>query len=455
MNLRTLRARVVLWSVAVVNGALILFGAGAAWNLHRELIGRVDEEIQNDARDFLDELGEQPPDWSKPSHIATAFADETGRFQFVEARDKRGRLLYRSPSLGDEAVLQDVSRRRYSITATGRRIRFGLFESRGVTFALGKDLHEINELLKGLISAYLLTLPLVAIAGGVGAWWIARRAAAPVQAIANRAENISASDLDQRLPVPQSHDEIAHLARVLNATFERLQRSFEQVTRFTSDASHELKTPLSLMRAQLESTLDSPRVGSEQRELLSDLIEQCSEISQIIDGLLFLSRADDRRLALEREPVDLVALVEDLREDAEILAGERELALQFHLPGHLIVTGDDRLLRRAVMNLIDNAIKYNLESGSVVISGSVEGRSSLLTFRNTGPGIPHGAREKIFERFYRNDPARGSGISGHGLGLSITREIVRAHGGEVSLAHSDEACTEFWLLLPLTSASSQ
>ncbi|MGH8094554.1 MAG: ATP-binding protein [Chthoniobacterales bacterium] len=448
MKLRTLRARVALLAVAVLSGALVLFGAGAAWNLRRELIANLDQGIQTDARDFLEELHEQPPNWNEQRRVAGSFAEDTGRFQFVEVRANSGRMLYRSSSLGDESVLRGTVGQNYSVTANGRRIRFGVFESQGVTFALGKDQHEVDEMLAGLISAYLVTLPLVVIAGGAGVWWIARRAAAPIQTIAENAARISASDLHQRIPEPESHDEMADLTTVLNDMFERLQRSFEQVTRFTSDASHELKTPLALMRAHLESALDASRDAPEQRELLSSLIGQCSQISQVVDGLLFLSRADDRQLALEYEPVDLVALVEDLREDAEILATAANLTLQLHLPPHLVVCGDERLIRRAVMNLIDNAIKYNRAGGRVAIAASVEGRNNLLTFGNTGPGIPLPSREKIFERFYRSDSARSSETSGHGLGLSITREIARAHRGEVRLARSDADWTEFWLFLP-------
>src|SRR5882672_11768450 len=131
MKLRTLRARVALWAMAVLSGALVLFGAGAAWNLQRELIANLDKEIQNDARDFLDELREQPPDWSNRRRVAASAADETGRFQFIEVRDKAGGLLYRSSSLGDQPVLRPAGDRSYSVTVNGRGVRFGVFENQG------------------------------------------------------------------------------------------------------------------------------------------------------------------------------------------------------------------------------------------------------------------------------------------------------------------------------------
>ncbi len=453
MNWRSLRARLALWTVAVVSGALILFGAGAALALRQKLIASVDNEIRHDARDFFDELGEQHPDWSDRRSIDAFLAAEITRFEFIEVHDATGRLLYRSPRLGDQKAWRENSTgQTHTLVADGRSIRVGLFANGGAEFALGKDLHELNETITSLVESYLIILPLVAIAVGAGAWWIARRAAGPVEAIAASAARISASDLAQRIPVPDSNDEIAQLALVLNTMFERLQLSFEQVTRFTSDASHELKTPLTLMRAQLESALD-PAASPAQREMISELIEQSSQLSQIIDGLLFLSRADDRKLALEQQPVDLVELLADLREDAEILATRQNLSLDFKLPPEMFVSGDARFLRRAVMNLLDNAIKYNRAQGSVVISGSTNGQRAVLTFRNTGPMIPAEVHGKVFDRFYRSDLSRGDETAGHGLGLSIAREIVRAHRGEILLLRSDHDWTEFSVVLPVSATA--
>jgi heavy metal sensor kinase len=319
---------------------------------------------------------------------------------------------------------------------------------------LGKDLASVSRSLAELASAYLLTLPFALIAVGAGGWWIAHRAATPLKAITRQAKKISVSDLNQRLAAPISQDEIGHLTVVLNEMFDRLQHSFEQVTRFTSDASHELKTPVALMRAQLEITLGSGKITSSQRELFSNLIEQCSQLSQVVDGLLFLSRADDRRLAIEQNPVDLAALVDELREDAEILAAQARLTLQFQLPAHLVVVGDARLLRRAVMNLIDNAIKYNRAAGTVVVAAWRDKGNVVMVVRNTGPSISPAARERLFERFYRSDSSHNKEKSGQGLGLSIAREIARAHRGDVSLLRSDTEWTEFCVVLPLAGVST-
>lgn len=451
MKIRTLRARVTLWSVAVVIAALLLFGAGAAWNLRNELRENLDDEITTEAHDFFTGVRQQSVDWRDPRSVEALF-DQSKRFHYVEIHDTAGRLLYRSPNLKDQTVFpSSTAKGLHELTWNKRTLRFGVFEEGEIILALGKDTEETGETLWQLITAYLLALPLVVIVVGVGSWWIAHRAVAPIKAIAAKAENITASDLHQRLPDPSSQDEIGDLTRVLNGMFDRLERSFEQVTRFTSDASHELKTPLALMRAEVEITLASPQFPVAQRELLSSVIEQCSQLTQIVDGLLFLSRADDRRLAIAQEPVDLSVLVPELLEDAEILAEPLALKFECEMPASLIVQGDARLLARALMNLLDNAVKYNRRAGSVIVSGTIRGANVVINICNTGTGIEAAAQAKIFDRFFRGDLSHSNATNGHGLGLSIAGEIARAHGGDITLVRSDSDSTEFALLFPINA----
>jgi signal transduction histidine kinase len=209
------------------------------------------------------------------------------------------------------------------------------------------------------------------------------------------------------------------------------------------------------MRAEAESALNDRNSAPNQRELCANVIKQCLELSHIVDGLLFLSRADNRHLALEQETVDLTSLVRELREDAEILALPLNLTLQCDLPSELRVRGDRRLLSRALMNLIDNAIKYNRAGGVVIISALGHRETAVLTIRNNGDGIFGKAKEKVFDRFYRGDSLSGDVAAGHGLGLSIAREIARAHNGDVTLLRSDRQWTEFCMTLPIASDSER
>ncbi len=450
MKSNTLRGRIALWSGAVATTALILFGVAAAWNLHRELVQNLDQEIKDEAADFAAEMDEQQIGSNPGEKSMTFSGDDLPRFRYVEVRGAAQRLLYRAPALGNTEVIppsRPVSP--YEVKVNGRPLRFALFQRAGITYAIGKNLDSVEEALAGLLRSYLIVLPLVVIAVGAGGWLIADRAVAPIKTIAVRAANISASDLNQRLPAAPTQDEIGHLTQVLNAMFDRLQRSFEQITRFTSDASHELKTPLALMRAEMESALESLPLAPQPRELLENLGEQCSRLSQIVDGLLLLSRADDRRLALEQTGFDLVRLVRELMEDAEILAEPARLTLESELGGEVRVFADRRLLARAIMNLIDNAIKHNEAGGRVAVAASAEGNQAVLRIGNTGRGLPREVGQQIFERFYRGDLSHSDETPGHGLGLSIAREITRAHGGDILLVHSTSRWTEFSLVLPL------
>ncbi len=452
MKPKTLRGRIALWSAAVATTALVLFGLAAAWNLRRELLENIDQEIQDEAADFAAEMGEQQVQTSQGERAMTFTSDDLLRFPYVEVRGAARDLLYRAPALGQTAVIPRAGTPApYELKVGGRTLRFAFFHHGTITYGVGKDLQGVEQALAGLLRSYLITFPLAVIAVGVGAWVIADRAVAPITTIAVRAGKISASDLSQRLPDAPALDEIGHLTLVLNAMFDRLQHSFEQVTRFTSDASHELKTPLALMRAEVENALESVPLAPEPRELLENLGEQCSRFSLIVDGLLLLSRADDRRLALEQTGFDLVRLVCELMEDAEILAEPTGLSLECELPNEVIVFGDRRLLARAVMNLIDNAIKHNQAGGRVLVAASAEKDQAVLRIGNTGQGLPRGVGEQIFERFYRGDLSHSDETPGHGLGLSIAREITRAHGGDVQLVHSTSKWTEFCLVLPLAS----
>ncbi len=452
MKIATLRARVTLWSVGVVTIALALFAAGAAWSLRQELIENLDKDIKAEAHDFFIALKQQRVDWRDRRSVEALF-DQSKQLRYLEIRNDAGDVLYRSQELEKAPAFLMPGRAKQNVTWNGRAVRFGVFHQDGIVLGVGGETKEITETVEQLLLAYVVVLPIVIVAVAFGAWWIARRAVAPVEAIAAQAETISVSDLHQRLPASSSQDEIAHLTSVLNGMFDRLQRSFDQVARFTSDASHELKTPLALMRAEAESALNAPNLAPDQRELCANVIKQCLQLSQIVDGLLFLSRADNRHLALEQETVDLTSLVRELREDAEILALPLNLTLQCNLPSELRVRGDRRLLSRALMNLIDNAIKYNHAGGAVVVSALVHRETAVITIRSNGDGILGEAKEKVFDRFYRGDSLSGDVATGHGLGLSIAREIARAHNGDVTLLRSDRQWTEFCMTLPIANDS--
>ena len=307
---------------------------------------------------------------------------------------------------------------------------------------------EASELIKDLARAYLTALPVAVLAAAFGVWWITRKALQPLQDVANAAEQIHARALSQRLPQPSVNDEIGRLVRVLNEAFDRLERSFAQATRFSSDASHELKTPLTIMRGEIESALRSDVNDARIESLLDGLLEQTERLSAIVEKLLLLSRADAGALTLRKEPIDFSAMCHELVEDAEILALRKKIATKSEILPAIAVYADESYLRRILLNLLDNAVKYNVEGGTVSISLGKSDSLAVFRIANTGPEIPQEHENRIFERFYRADPSRSSDTVGSGLGLSICRELALAHGGDIRLERVQPGWTAFALTLP-------
>jgi signal transduction histidine kinase len=312
---------------------------------------------------------------------------------------------------------------------------------------------EAAELIFDLTSAYLTALPAAALFAAFGVWWITRKSLKPLEDVADAAEQIHAKALGQRLPQPEARDEIGRLVQVLNDTFDRLERSFAQATRFSSDASHELKTPLTIMRGEIESVLKTRINDPEIVGLLSSLLDQTQRLSAIAEKLLLLSRADAGALVLHKEELEFSAMCRDLVEDAQILGLRCKITTNSKIARGITVWADKSYVRQALLNLVDNAIKYNIDSGSISVSLERSGSLALFRIANTGEEIPKDQEALIFERFYRVDPSRTSEVVGSGLGLSICREIALAHGGSVWLEGYEPGWTAFVLALPCSPSS--
>jgi two-component system, OmpR family, heavy metal sensor histidine kinase CusS len=306
---------------------------------------------------------------------------------------------------------------------------------------------ETAELIFDLTGAYAAALVVAVPVAAFGVWWITRKALQPLQEVASAAEQIDAKALNQRLPEAPAQDEVGRLVQVLNHAFDRLERSFDQATRFSSDASHELKTPLTIMRGEIEAALRTELRDPGTEILLDGLLAETQRLCDIVEKLLLLSRADAGELTLTTEMLDFSSICRELVEDAQILAGPKRISTEFEIAPDVKVLGDELYLRRVLLNLLDNAIKYNLAGGSLSISLTTSRAPAQLRIANTGPGIMKEDESRVFERFFRGDPSRSSEISGSGLGLSICREIVAAHGGQMWLDQSQPGWTAFTVSL--------
>ena len=320
--------------------------------------------------------------------------------------------------------------------------RFGVLGNDDISVLLGLNQQGVEDDLNHVRGAFFLTLPVALFLVGLGGWAVAGRALRPLKTIADTAERVTARGLDQRVPASTDDPEVARLINVLNGMMDRLEKSFRQATRFTADASHELKTPLTVMQGELENALQTSVPGSPEQELFSNLLEEAERLKTITRSLLLLAQADAGQLKLSLEPVDVSAELENMLEDAQVLAAELRLAFEVRIQPQLRVRADPALLRTAMFNLVSNAIKYNEEDGRLSIQLNAVENEIRFVVGNTGPGIPVSDQPKLFERFFRVDRIKGPRLDGIGLGLSLAREIVRGHGGDLWLEESRPEWTQ-------------
>jgi signal transduction histidine kinase len=294
-------------------------------------------------------------------------------------------------------------------------------------------------------------LPSLAIAIG-GGWWMTRKALGPLASLTQGAECLNERNLGTRLPRTGNGDELDRLTEVFNAMTERLGQSFERVRQFTLHASHELKTPLTIMHGEVETMLRDETLTEAQRERLASELDEIQRLTKVVDSLTLLTKADTGQVTLKRQPVRLDELVHEACDDARSLARPRGIQVNLGQHEELTVNGDRGRLRQLLLNLCDNAIKYNQLNGTVSVWLCRAGENAILTFANTGKGIAPEALPHVFERFFRGDPSHSSEVEGCGLGLSIAQWIAQAHGGAIEIASEPGTLTTVIVRLPLARA---
>ncbi len=308
---------------------------------------------------------------------------------------------------------------------------------------------ENDEGLNDLLRIILWCGLPAALVGLVGGWWLTRQALAPVAALTQAATRIQEHNLKEQLPRTRSGDELDQLTEVFNAMTARLGGSFQRIREFTLHASHELKTPLTVMHGELETALREETLSVSQRERLLSQLDEVQRLAKIVDGLTLLTKADAGQVALRLELVRLDELVHDALADAQILAQSR--AIQVSLCGceEITIQGDRHRLRQLLLNLTDNAIKYNLPQGTVNLELRRVDASAEFTISNTGPGLPPELQPRVFDRFFRGDESHSHAAEGCGLGLSIAQWIVAAHGGTIQFCSEANRLTVVTVRLPL------
>ena len=294
---------------------------------------------------------------------------------------------------------------------------------------------------------------LATLAMGLLGWFAVRRGLIPLQAIKHQAAEITANRLHTRLPVESIPVELADLADTLNGMLSRLEESFQRLSDFSSDLAHELRTPVSNLLTQTQVTLSKARSADDYRDILASNAEEFERLSRTISDMLFLAKADNDQIIPNQENIELAEEVAELLEYYEILAEEKAISLSHSGRGR--VTGDRLMLRRAISNLLSNAIRHTPYGGTIAVKITHDPEvSTILTVENTGQPISSEHLPRLFDRFYRVDSSRFRTTENAGLGLAITRSILQAHGGDVS-ARSEDGLTSFVLCLPIRNSENK
>lgn len=450
MKSLSIRWKFALWSAALLTFSLIIYSAATLFNLFHEQVQSVDLELMADGQRFSE---------LRPLSLAQESAAEMTRFESWLAFalfDEAGGLKVRSDRFPEAIARQALNQTVLQTVKEGRkRWRLGAFPTAGATFVVAYDLAEVQETIHNLIVAYALSVPIVVVIAAAGGWWVSGRALIPVRDLTLAAESVQAGRLDRRVPVPKATDEIHRLSVVLNAMLERLEKSFEQARRFAADASHELRTPLTIMRGEIEQLVHAPNLSHLHVLKLVSLQEEIDRLQRITENLLLLARLDAGRVPLNPPRVDLKSLVDEACEDAELLGAAHQVEIVQGRTEALFVFADAAHLRRALLNLLDNAVKFNDSGGRVTCELTQQGDFAQCVVGNTGEGIPEELRSRLFQRFFRADSSRGESRGGHGLGLSLSREIARAYGGDLELVSEAPAgWVYFRLTLPLAAKNS-
>ncbi len=445
-----LRLKITLGSALVVGLAIISFGTGVSVHLYNDGMQELEGDMAQTTDDFFSLRAKRGEvvDWGDQRLIAELLP-QVSRDYLVQIEEPPGTVVHRSATLAGQAFPTPTVEGKFEVAG----FNDGSYRTRLTTHGqtrlrLAASLYNVEESREDLLIAYCIALPIGLLVAALGGWWLAGRTLRPVEELTQAAERITAQNLDQRLPVPNTRDELGHLTVVFNSMIDRLQGSFEQARRFTADASHELKTPLTIIRGEIESALTDENLPPAQEKVLLNLLEETGRLSAITQGLLLLSRADAGKFVLDLQPLDFSHLVNEMAEDGEILAAQKQVHLEIDTQPDLPVAGNPQFLRQLVLNLLENAVKYNTKGGRISVKLARTQGGAELRVGNTGPGIPPEHVGRIFDRFYRGDAARDARTAGHGLGLSICREIARAHGAELAVAEASTGWTEFVFTIP-------
>ncbi len=447
---QSLRARLTLWYGVALSTVLVGYSAGIYAYVRQSLFDSLDRELHDDLESVEDDFG----------GFLAGHGDAMPDRWLLEIWSDDGHRIRTSPTMGDvlplgtltsscktkrTVFMSDVSADGLSLRSACREISFDGHRY-GVRVARSGERPQTE--LRRLLLSSTIGLPIAVLVAAFGGWFLASRMLRPIELMIRQAQVISANHLAERLHVSNAEDELGRLATTFNGVFSRLEKSFEQMRRFTSDASHELRTPLTAIRVLGEVALKTRHQESEYREVLSSILEEVDLLRDLVDDLLMLSRADSGQLLVTIAPVELAALSHEATQRLEVLAEEKQQNIVVEDGAPTWGAGEGRMLRRALVSLIDNAIKYSPVCSKITISARSNGNRVEVAVADEGPGIPPQFQERIFERFVRLDEARSRQTAGTGLGLAIARALVEAQLGTLTVSSDGAKGATFIISIP-------
>jgi heavy metal sensor kinase len=455
--INSVRTRLTLWYAGVLGVSLIAFAFLIYYAAANIFYQRQDEMLRSTAETvasaYMEELEEEH---SVVKANQVVLAELVFPNRYVEILDFNGQAMAWSENLAGHnwpvpaATLAEARQQSAGFTVVNNlRVAVVPLTRDGYGFAaVAEPLSVVDEGLRRLRRDFIAGVPLVLLVATIAGYFLARKTLSPIASMNQQTQRITAENLSARLDVRNEADELGGLAATINQLLARLEHSFKEQQRFVADASHELRTPLAVLRGETEVALSQTRSVDEYKASLNLIKDEAERLSRIVEDLFILARQPLDQPRMVKRPVRLNELVGECARAAQVLAAQKGLKVTVNAPIDLTVDGDEELLQRMILNLLDNAVKYTPAQGEIGIELAGNNGDARIMVRDSGIGIPREDQPHVFDRFYRVDKARSRSMGGAGLGLSIAHWIATAHGGNISVESQPGKGSIFTIKLP-------
>jgi heavy metal sensor kinase len=474
--IKTLRFRLTLFYALGVAALLIVFSLVSYFSLKNLIFTDHDKSLEKHINSLdlilkskLYSPNDKEPNFIIPKKSITELADSiidiisqeiyvhsilNPKNNFIQVISPTDTIIYESDNMGAESLpieggQMDRITYRNLDNFKNSQIRLAVYKGPNYTIAVGIPLKETITTLNNLFTIFSTLVPLTLFLLIIGGWYLTQRSLKPIDDITKIAAEITTKHLHKRIKPSKHDDEISRLITTLNDMIDRLEKSLEKIQQFSADASHELRTPLTILIGELQNGLQKEMNPEDYQHIISNAIDEILVMSRIVEDLLTLYKADVNEINLQLSNCKLDELLTEIYEDSQIISLKKNILVSIDLKDKISILGDKIRLRQLFLNLIENAIKYNVENGAIKITLERKDNSALVSINDTGIGIPPGNENKVFDRFFRVDKSRTRSEGGTGLGLAISKWIVEKHGGTIEFKSEVNRGSTFLVYLPI------